>query len=139
MIIILGLVFVWSLWIVVTIIFAEVILEEDGSSPCPGRVAPSYDQQEEDTRTLTIIYQSLVISVTFVLALIFFYYSFTLMSVSKNVSRSKRFVLVIGGVIVVSFFVRSLLFIILLAADFVSSIYMFITLMITEVLMMFFL
>ena len=137
--IILGLVFVWSLWVIVTIVFSEVILEEDGSSPCPGRVAPSYDKQEEDTRTLTIIYQSLVISVTLVLALVFFYYSSHLLSISKNVSRSKRFVLVIGGVIVVSFFIRSLLFLILLAADFISSVYMFITLMITEVLMIFFL
>ena len=135
----LGLVCVWSLWIIVTIIYSEVILEEDGESPCPGRVAPSYDKQEEDTRTLTIIYQSLIISVTFVLASIFCYYSFTLLNQTKSLSSSKRFVMVIGGVIVLSFFLRSILFIIILAAEFKSSIYMFITLMITEVLVMFFL
>ena len=28
----------------------RVILEQDGSSSCPGRVALSYDKQEEDTR-----------------------------------------------------------------------------------------
>ena len=68
-VIFLGLVFVWLLWVVVTIVYSEVILEKDGESPCPGRVAPNYDEQKEDTRTLTIIYQSLIISVTFILAL----------------------------------------------------------------------
>ena len=138
-IVILGLILVWSLWVIVTIIYAEVILEEDGESPCPGRIAPSYDKQEEDTRTLTIIYQSLIISVTFVLGLVFCYYSFQLVKLSKNVTRSKRFVLVIGGVLVFSFFIRSILFIIILALEFTSSVYMFITLMITEVFVFFFL
>ena len=138
-VIFLGLVFVWGLWIVVTIVYAEVILEQDGSSSCPGRVALSYDKQEEDTRTLTIIYQSLIISVTFILGAIFCYYSFTLLQISKDVSRPKRFVMVIGGVIVLSFFIRCILFIIILAADFVSSVYMFVTLMITEVFLLFFL
>ena len=138
-VIFLGLVFVWSLWIVVTIVYAEVILEQDGSSSCPGRVALSYDKQEEDTRTLTIIYQSLIISVTFILGAIFCYYSFTLLQISKDVSRSKRFVMVIGGVIVLSFFIRCILFIIILAVEFVSSVYMFVTLMITEVFLLFFL
>ena len=134
-----GLVFVWSLWVVVTIVYAEVILKEDGESSCPGRVALSYDEQEEDTRTLAIVYQSLIISVTFVLGAIFCYYSFNLLNFSEGVSRSKRFVMVIGGVIVLSFFVRCILFIIILAADFVSSVYMFVTLMITEVFLLFFL
>eukprot|EP00008_Paramoeba_atlantica_P010747 CAMPEP_0201480978 /NCGR_PEP_ID=MMETSP0151_2-20130828/5324_1 /ASSEMBLY_ACC=CAM_ASM_000257 /TAXON_ID=200890 /ORGANISM="Paramoeba atlantica, Strain 621/1 / CCAP 1560/9" /LENGTH=1727 /DNA_ID=CAMNT_0047862983 /DNA_START=164 /DNA_END=5347 /DNA_ORIENTATION=+ len=138
-VIILGLVFVWALWVIVTIVYSEVILEEDGTSSCPGRVAPSYDDQEEDTRTLTIIYQSLIISVTFLLACLFCYYSYNLIVLSKNVSRSKRFVMVIGGVIVLSFFLRSILFIIILAVDFKSSIYMFITLMITEIFLLFFL
>ena len=135
----LGLVFVWSLWVIVTIVYSEVILEDNGESPCPGRVAPSYDKQEEDTRTLTIIYQSLIISVTFVLAAIFCFYSYSLIKISKRVSRSKRFVMVIGGTIVLSFFLRCILFIIILAVEFVSSIYMFITLMITEVFLLFFL
>ena len=119
--------------------YSEVILEEDAESPCPGRVAPNYDQQEEDTRTLTIVYQSLIISVTFILAFIFCYYSYNLIQLSKNVSKSKRFVMVIGGTIVFAFFVRCILFIIVLAVEFTSAIYMFITLMITEVLLMFFL
>ena len=138
-VILLGLVFVWSLWVVVTIVYSEVILEEDAESPCPGRVAPNYDQQEEDTRTLTIVYQSFIISVTFVLAILFCYYSYNLNQLAKKVSRSKRFVMVIGGVIVLSFFVRCILFVIILAVEFVSSVYMFITLMITEVFLLFFL
>ena len=135
----LGLVFVWSLWVIVTVVYSEVILQEDGESSCPGRVAPNYDKQKEDTRTLTIVYQSLIISVTFVLATLFCYYSYSLVQLSKNVSRSKRFVMVIGGTIVLSFFVRCILFIIVLAVEFKSSIYMFITLMITEVFLLFFL
>ena len=135
----LGLAGVWSLWIVVTIVYSEVILAEDGESPCPGRVAPSYDEQEEDTRTLTIVYQSLIISVTFVLASIFCYYSYSLIKQTKNLSHHKRFVMVIGGVIVLSFFLRCILFIIVLAVEFKSSIYMFVTLFITEVLVTFFL
>ena len=134
-----GLIIVWSIWVIVTIVYSEVILEEDGESQCPGRVAPSYDKQEEDTRTLTIAYQSILIFITFLLGAIFCYYSYNLIQMSKNVSKSKRFVMVIGGVIVVSFFVRCILFIIILAADFVSSVYMFITLMITEVFLLFFL
>ena len=123
-----GLIFVWSLWVIVTIVYSEVILkEEGGESPCPGRVAPSYDKQEESTRTLSIIYQSLIISVTFVLGAIFCFYSYTLIILSKRVSRPKRFVMVIGGVIVFSFFIRCLLFILILAIEFVSSVYMFIT------------
>ena len=138
-VIFLGLVFVWTLWAVVTIVYSEVILEEDGDSPCPGRVAPSYDKQKEDTRTLSIVYQSLIISVTFILAAIFCYYSYALITISRNVSRSKRFVMVIGGVLVLSFFIRCVLFVIILAVEFKSSIYMFITLMITEVFLLFFL
>ena len=138
-VILLGLACVWLLWVIVTIVYAEVILQEDGESPCPGRVAPSYEKQEEDTRTLTIVYQTLIIAVTFILATLFCYYSYNLIQISKKVSRSKRFVMVIGGVIVVSFFVRCILFIIILAVDFVSSVYMFVTLMITEVFLLFFL
>ena len=47
--------------------------------------------------------------------------------------------MVIGGAIVLSFFVRCILFIIILAVEFVSSVYMFITLMITEIFLLFFL
>ena len=135
----LGLGFVWSLWIVVTIVYAEVILEEDGESPCLGRVAPSYDKQKEDTRTLTIVYQSLIIGVTLFLAICFCYYSYRLVVILKEVTQSKRFVMVIGGAIVLSFLIRCVLFIIILAVEFVSSVYMFITLMITEVFLLFFL
>ncbi len=43
----------------------------------------------------------------------------------------------IGAIIVTSFMLRCILFIILLAVNFISDIYLFITLMITEVIMMF--
>mmetsp|Transcript_42837 Transcript_42837/g.60065 ORF Transcript_42837/g.60065 Transcript_42837/m.60065 type:complete len:93 (+) Transcript_42837:274-552(+) len=54
-------------------------------------------------------------------------------------ASTKQFVIVVGGVFTVAFFVRSILFLIILAADFESSVYMFITLFITEVIMMVFL
>ena len=136
--VLLGLACVWSLWLVVTIVYNE-LLKEDGESPCPGRVAPSYDQQEEDIRTLTIVYQSLIIAVTFILAICFSYYSYRLVVILKDVTQSKQFVMVIGGVIVLFFLIRSILFLIILVVDFTSSVYMFITLMITEVFLILFL
>jgi hypothetical protein len=101
-----------------------------------GRVPPDYSEQEEDVRTLDIIYQSLIITITFVLAVIFLYYSRRLVS---KMNKWSGFVAVIAGTIISSFLLRCIFFIIVLAVDFTSSIYMFIVLMITEVLMMFFL
>ena len=78
---VLSLIFVWSLWIIVTVVYAEVILgnlcfyttlsffdisflaNNSGSSPCVGRVPLSYSTQESDTQTLTIIYQSIIIEI----------------------------------------------------------------------------
>jgi hypothetical protein len=47
-------------------------------------------------------------------------------------------VVIVGGLIVVSFLARCIFFIIVLSANFTSSVYMFIVLMLTEVMMMFF-
>ncbi len=54
-----------------------------------------------------------------------------------GVSSAKKFIFRIGAVIVSAFMLRCVLFIILLAVNFISDIYLFITLMITEVIMMF--
>ena len=51
-------------------------------------------------------------------------------------AETKQFVVVIGAIFTFAFLLRSILFLIILAADFESSVYMFITLFITEVLMM---
>ena len=53
-----------------------------------------------------------------------------------DISRAKRFVLTVGGVLVFSFLLHCILFIIVLSLNLTSAVYMFITLFITEVLMM---
>ena len=137
---VLSLIFVWSLWIIVTVVYAEVILANNsGYSPCVGRVPLSYSTQESDTQTLTIIYQSIIIAITFLLVCVFFIYTLKLFQTAKRTSSSKQFVMVVGGVINIAFLVRCILFLILLSASIVSSVYLFITLMVTEVLPMSFL
>ena len=123
-------------------VFCQLTLcsgNSSGYSPCEGRVPVSYSQQDSDTRTLTIIYQSIIIAVTFILVCIFFYYTLRLFQTAKRTSKSKQFVVVVGAVINVSFLVRCILFLILLSTSLVSSVYLFVTLMVTEVLPMIFL
>jgi len=136
-IIAIGIFFVWSLWIIVTVVYAEAILNQGlDVSACPGRVPDSYVRENHNIRTLAIVYQTIIITITFILALVFFYYAYLLFSASKHISRAKRFVLIVGGVLVFSFLLRCILFIIVLSLDLKSAVYMFITLFITEILMM---
>ena len=48
---------VWTLFAVITIVYAEAILTKELESPCPGRVAPSTQDIDDSTRTLFIVYQ----------------------------------------------------------------------------------
>jgi len=130
--------FVWIVFAIVAIVYAEVILEEDPEeSACPGRVASSTDNIEQSTRKLSVAYQSVVIFFSFVLALLFLISTVRLTRMAKNMSKAKMFAIREGSLIVFTFLLRSVLFIIILAVDFASSIYMFITLFITEVLLIF--
>jgi hypothetical protein len=52
------------------------------------------------------------------------------------VKGANYYIMIVGGVISFSFLLRCILFVILLAADFASSVYLFITLFVTEVLPM---
>ena len=79
-----SLVIVWSLFVIVTIVYAEVILEEDSQNNCPGRVQDDNSKQEEDTRTLSIVYQSIVIFLTLVFGLMFLHQAYTLFSMTKS-------------------------------------------------------
>ncbi len=134
----------------------QIIPEDQPVDICPGRVPASNEQLAQDTRTLSVIYQSIVIFFTFVLALIFLYMSYRLFSMASKgmiwldfsvcgvlnsiipaVSSAKMVIFRIGVIIVSAFMLRCILFIILLAVNFISDIYLFITLMITEVIMMF--
>lgn len=110
-----------------------------GYTPCVGRVPVSYSEQETQTRDLAITYQAVIIAITFVLSAIFLYFTFLVMQHAKRVASTKSFVMTVGIVITSSYLLRCILFLIVLSADFVSSIYMFITLMITEVIPMIFL
>ena len=75
---------VWCLFAVVAIVYSEVILEDnEATSECPGRVEPKSDLDEQ-TRTLSIVYQSIVIVFTFLLAIVFFYSSWCLFRLTQK-------------------------------------------------------
>lgn len=154
---ILGISFVWSIWIIVTVVYAEVIIGSFESDPlktfyensffhfytdssvtteCPGRASPSYDEMSSDIRTLTITYQSIMIVITAFLVGIFVFFTALLMQ-AATIKKTASYIMTVGGIISFSFFLRCILFVILLALDITSSVYLFITLFITEVLPMF--
>tara|TARA_R110002050_G_scaffold208134_1_gene344150 strand:- start:156 stop:539 length:384 start_codon:yes stop_codon:yes gene_type:complete len=78
-----------------------------------------------------------VIFFTFLLAVAFCKSSFDLFQVTKELNRARKFVFRLGSVIVSSFMLRCILFIILLAADITSDIFLFIIIFITEAMMIF--
>ena len=74
----------WCLFAVVAIVYSEVILEDnEATSDCPGRVEATSNIDAE-TRTLSIVYQSIVIAFTFILAVIFFYCSYNLFKLTAR-------------------------------------------------------
>ena len=114
-----------------------MFLEDGGVSPCGGRVATDYSDVEDSTRTLAIVYHSVIIGITLFLSLIFLYYTVIILSASqsRSLSGAKEYIVVIGGIICLAFILRSILFLLVLAIQFSSSIYLFITLFLTEVLL----
>ena len=87
-------------------------------------------------QTLTIAYQSVLIAVTAILVAVFIFFTILLIRASKHNRKSNQFIMVVGGVISISFLIRCILFVILLAAEIISSIYLFITLFVTEIIPM---
>ena len=81
--------------------------------------------------------QSIVIFFTFLLAVVFCKSSYDLFQVTKELNRAKQFVFRLGSIIVSSFMLRCILFIILLALDTTSDIFLFLILLFTEVFMIF--
>ena len=63
--------------------------------------------------------------------------SYDLFQVTKELNRAKQFVFRLGSIIVSSFMLRCILFIILLALDTTSDIFLFLILLFTEVFMLF--
>ena len=74
---------------------------------------------------------------TFLLAVIFCKSSYDLIRVTKELTRAKTFVFRLGTIIVSSFMLRCVLFIILLALDTTSNVFLFLILLFTEVFMIF--
>jgi hypothetical protein len=89
-----------------------------------------------DIRTLTITYQSILIVITAFLVGIFVFFTALLMQ-AATIKKRASYIMTVGGIISFSFFLRCILFVILLALDLTSSVYLFVTLFITEVLPMF--
>ena len=77
---------VWCLFAIVAIVYAEVVLEDSEveKSQCPGRVADSNQELEDNTRKLSIIYQSIVIFFTFLFGALFWYSSYKLFKLTSK-------------------------------------------------------
>ena len=58
--------------------------KEDDTSICPGRVQSDDEDIEDDTRTLSIVYQTIVIVLTLIFALVFAKQAVTLFKMSKS-------------------------------------------------------
>ena len=67
-----------------------IFFQEEDDSVCPGRVQADNSEIEDDTRTLSIVYQSIVIFLTLLFALAFAKYSLQLLSMSKSKSFFDR-------------------------------------------------
>ena len=81
--------------------------------------------------------QSIVIFFTFILAVVFCKSSYDLFQATRDLNRARKFVFRLGSLIVGSFMLRCLLFIILLALDTTSDVFLFCILLFTEVIMIF--
>jgi hypothetical protein len=132
----------WLLYIVVLVVYATVIVDSDdgggGSlSICVGRVGDDGNDDDDDrTRTLSIVYQSIIIALTFFMGLAFVLSTRSIAAVAQSAGR--RFtgaLLHVSITIVTGFFLRCIFFIIILAADFESTAYMFVVLLLTEVIL----
>lgn len=135
---IIGVTFVWIVFIIVTAVDGTVIIDKEAEEPvCKGRVAASTKDIEDATRNLSVAYQSLVIFGCFVLSLMFFASTMMFAKSAPGESTLKSMIVRIGSLFCAVFFLRCVLFIIILAAEFSSSIYMFITIFLTEVLLIF--
>merc|ERR1712072_126940 len=103
--VLLGISLVWVMFIIVTVVYAEVVLKDnDSKSDCPGRVPDDVSNLEDATRTLSVAYQSIIIFFTFILGIMFFFSSYKLFKItSKGITDAKKFIFRLGALIVSSF------------------------------------
>lgn len=139
---IISFILVWLLFIAVAIAVG-VLANQSDTSPCPGRVAAS-DTLATQLQNLSIAYQSIVIAFIFAFSLASLFAvgalvrstSASTSSFSKNLNALKE-VLKDSLTFSLGFLVRSILFLVYLAADLSSTPYIFVTLLVTEVLVIF--
>ena len=126
------LVICWLLFISVAI-SVGVIDSSSSSSACPGRAITSGASNNE-IRQLSIAYQSIIIALALILALAFLFIAIYLSSLTSLSSNPKlRSMIICAVAITFGFLARCILFLIILSLDFVSTIYMFLTLIFTEI------
>ena len=133
----LAIALVWIMYVIVLIVYSEAILTEETVSPCPGRVPASTESIDDQTRTLAVTYQSIIITCTFIFAIMFLSSTMNLVKKTKRMKKAQKFILRLGLIIVTSFMLRCIFFIVLLAADFTSAPYLFSVILATEVVPIF--
>uniref|UniRef100_A0A7S4NP18 Uncharacterized protein n=1 Tax=Paramoeba aestuarina TaxID=180227 RepID=A0A7S4NP18_9EUKA len=129
---------IWSIFVVVVVVYSEVLLNDEDETVCEGRIQSDNSEQEDNIRTFMIAYQSTVIALIIGFALLFLVVARSVLSSTVRSSPLSRSIFRLVVALVSAFILRSILFLILLIVDFTSDIYLFITLMITEVFLAFF-
>lgn len=145
MVILVLLVCAWCLFVAVAIADGVLQHQDNEQSPCPGRVASSTDINSK-LRALSIAYQSILISLTLLLT-VFMLYLLALVFRSAMVAHtnaaeallSLKEMLKDGLSISFAFLTRCVLFIVYLSVNLSSTTYIFVTLLVTEVLLIIFL
>ena len=129
----------WLLFIATSI--AVGILAKPGQGPCPGRVSANTDSNSSQIQALSIAYQSIVISFAVILVLGFLVVLKMISKMDNTMGNESPFATLVMVTLVVAtgFIARCILFIIILAVDFTSTIYLFFTLVFTEVVVITFL
>ena len=127
---VLFVVLIWLLFIA-TVVAEHFLADTSSSSACPGRIPYDTSSISQQVRTLSLVYQSLIILFILLQTLLFMFYIFNLLKVSTLAPLKN--VLISSLTIVTGLIARSLLFIIYLAVDFVSTYYVFFTLLCVEI------
>jgi hypothetical protein len=128
------LVLAWGLFVAVAIAVA-IIDGQSTASACPGRVGSSSTSVNQQITNLSIAYQSIVITFALMLALGFALCIVFLLRTRINSIRQRVFfaALLSSVICALGFLARCVLFLIILSVDFTSTVYMFVTLFLTEV------
>ena len=133
-----GIVLLWLVFMIVVVVYTQAILTDAATaSPCPGRVPPNNEAVEENTRILSLVYQCVIYSASLMLVCLVLFSSQRLVQkTAGHDGRIAQYVLRILLCVAVPFTARCVLFLVALAIEIESGVYMFVTLFCTEVVMM---